>query len=45
MEERILIKYVKKANSFCRTTFTYNKDGKIKQTQEWFGTKEEAEKK
>ena len=33
------IKFVKKANQWCRTTFV---DGK--QKQEWFGTEEEARK-
>lgn len=44
MEDRVLIKYVKKAGQWCRTTFTYNKDGKMIQKQGWFHTKEEAEK-
>lgn len=36
---RVLIKYVKKAKSWCRTTFSH--DG---QKQEWFSTEEEAKK-
>jgi len=37
--ERVLIKFVKKANCWCKTTF---KDGK--QIQEWFHTEEESKK-
>lgn len=41
-EERILYKWVSKANMYCKTTFKTDKSGKVVQTQEWL-TKEEYE--
>ena len=34
--ERITVKFVAKANMWCKSTFTKTTDGKTKQTQEWF---------
>jgi len=44
MNKKARIKFVKKANKWCKTTITVNSKGKPKQTQKWFDTKEEAEK-
>jgi len=40
MEDRILIKFVKRANCWCKTIFLNGK-----QKQEWFSVKPEMEKK
>lgn len=42
MKEKARIKYVKKANQWCKTTFTVGTKGNKIQKQEWFNTKEEA---
>jgi len=38
--ERVLVKFVKKANMWCTTTFTKTKGGTV-QTQEWSSDKPE----
>lgn len=37
-------KFVKKANSWCVTVFTAGNKGVESQVNEWFSTREEAEK-
>ncbi len=44
MESKVRIKYVKRAGQWCKTTITLDDKGKPKQSQEWFNSKEEAEK-
>lgn len=41
-EGEIKIKFVKKAELWCLTHWEYLASGKIKQTQEWFHSQEEA---
>ena len=43
MNERIIIKYVKKANMWCKTSLI-RIDNKIEKKQEWFNNEELARK-
>ena len=38
-KERVLIKYVRKAKMWCKTIFTRNDKGEIKQVQSWTSEK------
>ena len=42
MENKVLIKYVRKSSKWCRTSWIKSAKG-LKQKQEWFDTKEAAE--
>lgn len=35
VDTRVLVKFVKKANQWCKTTFTKTSGGKTIQSQEW----------
>lgn len=38
-EPKILIKFVRKANQWCKTTISYDAKGEKVQKQEWFSEK------
>ena len=40
-KEKVSIKFIRKANQWCKTTITFNNKGEKEQKQEWFDKKPE----